>query len=105
MRRGFLPRVIDAFGADFELLVDQHKRIFFEAAWEMGPENLRAILAQDLELREVYDSYRKLLDRNDSANAKKGFILALQLGLTCARAASIPKFSSNSMPSGNWPKS
>ncbi|MGB4335725.1 MAG: hypothetical protein WBJ41_12895, partial [Chromatiaceae bacterium] len=79
--RGFLPRVIDAFGADFEPLVDQHKRIFFEAAWEMGPENLRAILAQDLELREVYDSYRKLLDRNDSANAKKGFILAWQLGL------------------------
>ena len=79
--RGFLPRLIDVFGADFVPLVDHHKRVFFEAAWEIGPENLRAILARDLDLREVYDSYQKLLSRDDSANAKKGFILAWQMGL------------------------
>lgn len=79
--RGFLPQVIDVFGADFEPLVDQHKRIFLEAAWEIGPENLRALLAQNLDLRLVYDSYHKLLSRDDSAKAKKGFILAWQMGL------------------------
>ncbi len=79
--RGFLPRLIDVFGADFVPLVDHHKRIFFEAAWEIGPENLRTVLAQGLDPRDVYDSFRRLLNRDDSTNAKKGFILAWQLGL------------------------
>ena len=79
--RGFLPRLIDVFGADFVPLVDHHKRLFLEVAWEIGPENLRELLARGLDPREVYDSYRKSLNRDDSANAKKGFILAWHMGL------------------------
>ena len=78
---GFLPRLIDVFDADFIKHVDQHKGLFFQAAWEMGPENLRTVLGQDWSLAQVYDTYRKLLDRDAAENAKKGFILAWQLGL------------------------
>ncbi len=79
--RGFLPRLIDVFDADFIKYFDQYKRLFFEAAWEMGPENLRTVLGQNWSLGQVYDTYGKLLDRDAAENAKKGFILAWQLGL------------------------
>ncbi len=97
--RGFLPRLIDVFGADFVPLVDHHKRLFLEAAWEIGPENLRELLARGLDPREVYDSYRKLLNRDDSAHAKKGFILAWHMGLDLRpgkiNAASLEKLFAN----------
>ncbi len=82
----FLPHMVDVFGSDMDTYFDKYGKRFFEISYTLGIDNTKKLLYGKKDILDIYQKYNEYLNIKTSENAKKGFLLALNLGFNLSHS-------------------
>lgn len=76
----FLPYMVDVFGSDMDTYFNKYGKRFFEISYTLGIDNTKKLIYGKKDILGIYEKYNEYLNMQTSENAKKGFLLAMNLG-------------------------